>query len=170
MGFRLRRQVLQAMYTPHGQSKRPAISRQVDREETVNHFHRVLDDEDPKALYCCGGSIPTPPSKTPELPLTLRWDDPIRADVSRRVQFSIGNGHVKLSSTIGDLCKARYKDYTFASSNFSINTDPSAEGILEVIAQLLLPGLEGSSSASRCKSVLRKLHVRSITLFVIIRL
>jgi hypothetical protein len=120
----------------------------------LKQLTKAIDGRRVTARYCCGGrvrSLPHPGSpfadeKARKVPrLTMRWDDP-EDHRGRKIQFlqnsSPSGSRTKLDTqieTLADRCEATG---SLDDSRFSINFDPHFYGIIDVIAQILLPGFE----------------------------
>jgi hypothetical protein len=100
------------------------------------------------ARYCCGGRVGiSPPENLPlqdensakGSPLTLRWDDSEDGS-GRKINFPNNDSptsefHAGVG-VLADNCKATgFLD----ESHFSINFDPQFHGVLDIIAQILVP-------------------------------
>jgi hypothetical protein len=126
----------------------------------LNDLRSSLQGYQANVNFCCGGSIPIQdvPARSSGEPITvppivLRFDNPYGA-VSK-LRFPLGNDH----SGLADLLRActpvksesRRKgilDETYRNvgeldrSSFSLDFHPQDYGIIDTIAQILLPGID----------------------------
>jgi hypothetical protein len=142
--------------------KKPMSSLQKQTEKIVlRQITEALSGIHAPAQYCCGGRILTtlsPESSTTlkhattpvSPPIVLRWDDPTENDAPRRIRLPIAVGTSKGNSVAfsvidnSRLLKACNPSGTLPGSQFSTNFDPHYLGIIDVVAQALLPGIESS--------------------------
>lgn len=115
----------------------------------LKNLTKAVDGQEVAARYCCGGSIASPwtpatgtsiSSNAPQGARTiLRWDDPKDESIGRRLVLPISRNAdpEKMLKTLASDCS---EDYGMNSNQFSVNFHPQDQGILEGIAQVLLPG------------------------------
>jgi hypothetical protein len=144
--------------------KKPMSSLQKQAEKVVlKQITDALSGLHAPAQYCCGGRVLTtlsPESSTTlknattpvSPPIVLRWDDPTDNDNDnpRRIRLPIAVGTSKGNSVAfsvidnSRLLKACNPTGTLPGSQFSTNFDPHYLGIIDVVTQALLPGIESS--------------------------
>jgi hypothetical protein len=145
--------------------KKPIASLRKQAENAVlKQLTKAIDGHRVTARYCCGGRVLTALSldagkasknKTCPIspPVVLRWDDPIENDISRRIRMpiaAVASKGISVSvSPIENLLKACNPRGTLSRSQFSVDLDPHYLGILDVVAQTLLPGCESSLLKTR---------------------
>jgi hypothetical protein len=142
--------------------KKPMASLRKQVETVIlKQLTKALEGNSSLARYCCGGRVLTTLSAESSTvsknltvpvspPIILRWDDPTDNDSPRRIRLPIAVGTTKgnpVAFSVIDnsrLIKACSPSGILPESQFSTNLDPHYLGILDVVAQTILPGLETS--------------------------
>jgi hypothetical protein len=145
--------------SPHARARMSKHSTQ----QMLNDLRSILQGDQARANYCCGGRVPLrfvttaePPTSSGEPitapPIVLRFDNP-DGSVSK-VQFPLGNNssgleELRRSCTLAsfgsrgnDIRDEAYRKVgRLDRRNFSVDFHPHDYGIVDTIAQTLLPGI-----------------------------
>ncbi|PVH78883.1 hypothetical protein DL98DRAFT_572812 [Cadophora sp. DSE1049] len=106
--------------------------------------------------YCCGGYVTlcsspsTESGRDSQLPaqpiLTLRWDDLVDDSISRKIRFprilETGQDSVNITKDTQALIDAYGASGVVEGASFAVGFDLSTHGILDTVAQALLPGAD----------------------------
>jgi hypothetical protein len=137
----------------HKKPKPMASLVQLAERGILKQLTKAIDGQRVTARYCCGGRVRAlPPGSLPfqnenEKPrkvprLTMRWDD-AEDRRGRKVHFPHTNSPPrKLDAQIETLAERCQATGLLDGSKFSIDFDPHFYGIIDIITQVLLPGLE----------------------------
>jgi hypothetical protein len=141
----------------------------------LKQLSKAVDGQRVTARYCCGGRVRAlPPAaialqdeKPRKVPrLTLRWDDS-KGRRGRKVHFPhTDEPPRKFKSQIVTLADRCRETGLLEGSKFSIDFDPHFFGIIDVIAQVLLPGVDSEilkdvSEQRGIRAKLSDLRIRS---------
>jgi hypothetical protein len=128
------------------------------------------------ATFACGGSIPT--AQTSTTPVTLRWDSSHSLNANARLRFPVDPADEPSIATLTDLAATcqpasfghhgeNVLDETYRRatkmdrSAFSVDFCPYEVGVIDTVAQMLLPNSRGYVGTSGIRAELYKLNVSS---------
>jgi hypothetical protein len=130
----------------------------------------AIDKHETESRYCCGGRVSTalnkkirwealdvlesdsdPRFSPPDLNrYILRFDDPVDKEISRQVIFPMKKGNLKEAWSQFVTATQLSEGLGFLSpKQFSIDFDPHRSGLLDVVEQIMLPGINCDALKSR---------------------